>query len=356
MHKKLTGLYFSALIISVLMIETVCAQGKKELVVKRIQEGPIIDHKHADVIASGNKSGFETGQVVKIKDVYHMFVNEMFGRAHLDMRIAYWTSTNTIDWKRESTIVESVPGRSADNLRSEVWVTAVEFNEEEQAWNIFYVAYRGGDKARGELEGYDYAGRIWRAKSMVAGRDGIAGPYVDMGIVLQPDANSQSWEGQQAIAAFNPYRVGDGWYAFYDGHNHVPQSDWPLGMAKASQLSGPWTRLPEGQNPIPISAVFNENVEVTELKAGGYLAIFDSFGDHEIGYSLSDDGIHWAKERRLKVQSASNLWADAGDHATRTPLGAIEEEDGSFTVVYTARYTKQGKVFFGLGQVVLGWE
>lgn len=356
MRKKSGELYFSALITSIFMAVTVCAQGKKELVVKQIQEGPIIDHKHPDISASGNKSGFETGQVVKIKGVYHMFVNEMFGRPHLDMRIAYWTSTDAVTWKRKSTVVESVPGRSATNLRSEVWVTAVEFNEEEQAWNIFYVAYRGGDKARGELEGYDYAGRIWRAKSTVAGRDGIAGPYVDMGIVLQPDANSQSWEGQQAIAAFNPYRVGDSWYAFYDGHNHVPKSDWPLGMAKAPRLSGPWTRLPEGQNPIPISAIFNENVEVTELKAGGYLAIFDSFGDQEIGYSLSDDGIHWAKERRLKVQSPNNLWADAGDHATRTPLGAIEEEDGSFTVVYTARYTKQGKVFFGLGQVVLGWE
>lgn len=44
------------------------------------------------------------------------------------------------------------------------------------------------------------------------------------------------------------------------------------------------------------------------------------------------------------------------DHATRTPLGAIEEEDGTFTVVYTARYDKDGRVFFGLGRVVLAWK
>jgi len=40
----------------------------------------------------------------------------------------------------------------------------------------------------------------------VKGEDGIDGPYVDMGIILEPDADSQSWEGQQAMASF--YAVG----------------------------------------------------------------------------------------------------------------------------------------------------
>ena len=344
------------LLIHVLLGVTVNAQSKRQLVVKKIHEGPVISHTHPDVIASANKGGFETGQVVKIKDTYHMFINEMFERPHRDMRIAHWTSTDAVDWQRQSTIVESIPGRSSTNPRSEVWVTGVEFNTEENAWNIFYVAYRAGDKDKGEIAEYDYAGRIWRAKSVVPGEDGIAGPYADMDIVLQPDANSQSWEGQQAVAAFNPYRVGDQWYAFYDGHNHLPQGDWPLGMATAPTLNGPWTRMPEGHNPVPISPVFNENVQVTELKAGGYLAIFDSFGDQEIGYSLSADGVHWDRETRLKVQSVNNLWAEAGDHSMRTPLGAVEETDGTFTVVYTARYTKDGKTFYGLGQVELAWE
>ena len=334
---------------------TAFAQSKKQLVVREIHEGPVIDHQHPDVIASGNRSGFETGQVVKVADTYHMFINEMFDRPHRDMRISYWTSADAINWKRKSTIVESIPGRTPFNPRSEVWVTGVEFNEEENAWNIFYVAYRAGDKEKGEIEANDYEGRIWRAKSVVPGVDGIAGPYADMAIVLQPDENSQAWEGQQAVAAFNPYRVGDKWYAFYDGHNHVPRGDWPLGMATAPTLNGPWTRMPEGHNPVPISPEFNENVQVTELQSGGYLAIFDSFGDYEIAYSQSTDGVHWDKETRLKVQSDDNLWADAGDHATRTPLGAIEEKDGTFTVVYTARYDKEGRVFFGLGRVVLAW-
>ena len=333
------------------------AQEYTELQIKMMCAGPVIDDRHPNVLKSNNKSGFETGQMIKLDGVYHMFINEMFDRSHRDMRIAHWTSLDAQHWERQSTIVESIPGRSAFNPKSEVWVTGVEFNEEENAWNIFYVAYRSGDPKKGEELAFDYAGRIWRAKSVIPGKEGIAGPYADMDIVLQPDENSQTWEGQQAVAAFNPYRVGDVWYAFYDGHTHTPKGNWPVGLATAPSLNGPWKRMPEGEvNPVPISPIFNENLQVTELKDGRYLAIFDSMGDYEIGYSLSEDGVHWDPETRLKVQSDDHLWAEPGDHATRTPLGAVEEEDGTFTVVYTAMYKKNGKTFYGLGKCTLAWK
>lgn len=351
----MTKKHFLSVAFYLMLIPFLFAQTHNKLYVKEIHQGPIVDHLHADVIVSKNKSGFETGQMIKVDGVYHMFVNEMFDRAHRDMRIAYWTSSDAVNWKRKSTIVESIPGRSPFNPKSEVWVTGVEFNGEENAWNIFYVAYRAGDKEKGEIEANDYAGRIWRAKSVVPGKDGIAGPYAEMGIIMQPDENSQAWEGEQAIAAFNPYKVGDLWYAFYDGHTHTPLGDWPVGMATAKKLSGPWERMPEGHNPVPISPEFNENLQVTELKNGGYLAIFDAMGDHEIAYSLSEDGIRWQPEVRLKIQSDNNLWAEPGDHATRTPLGAVEEEDGTFTVVYTAMYNKDGKLFYGIGKCTLAW-
>jgi len=285
-----------------------------------------------------------------------MFVNEMFERPHRDMRIAYWTSQNAIDWKRQSTLVESIPGRSPSNPRSEVWVTGVEYNEEEDAWNIFYVAYRCGDKDKGEIQRSDYEGKIWRAKSVIKGRLGIAGPYADMGIILQPDENSQSWEGQQAVATFNPYQANGQWYAFYDGHNYIPKGPWPIGMATAPKLSGPWKRMPEGHNPVPIADVFAENPQVTELRQGGFLTVFDSLGDQEIGYSLSTDGIHWSPEVKLKIQIDENLWALPGDHAMRTPLCAIEEEDGTFTVIYTARTELNGTKFYAIGKCTLAWQ
>lgn len=326
-------------------------------VLKTVTEckGPVISNTHPDVIASNNKSGFETGQVIKLDGVYHMFVNEMFDRPHRDLRIAYWTSTDAENWKRQSTIVNSIPGRTATNPRSEVWVSTIIFNDEENAWNIFYVAYRAGDSTKGEIPGNDYEGRIWRAKSVITGKAGIAGPYADMGIVLQPDSTSQSWEGQQAVASFFPYKVGDTWYAIYDGHNHLPKTGWPDGMAFAKKLNGPWTRMPEGFNPLGIVDEFAENAVVSQLKDGRYLMVFDSFGDHEIGYSLSKDGVHWDKEKRVKVQSKEKIWAEKGDHFTRTPLCAIEEADGTFTVVYTAMMLVNGKRFYAVGKCRLGW-
>jgi hypothetical protein len=259
-------------------------------------------------------------------------------------------------WQREATLIESIPGRSPSNPRSEVWVTGVEYNERESAWNIFYVAYRAGDEKLGEIARSDYEGRIWRAKSVIRGRQGLAGPYADMGVVLQPDEDSQSWEGQQAVATFNPYRANGRWYAFYDGHNDVPKGPWPVGMATAPELSGPWVRMPEGHNPVPIAEEFAENPQVTELKAGGLLTVFDSLGDWEIGYSLSKDGISWTPEARLRVQSAGSEWAEPGDHAMRTPLCAIEETDGCFTIIYTARVQRDGRPFYAIGKCTLAWR
>jgi hypothetical protein len=332
------------------------AQLPTRLILKSAPESPVIDSKNPDVISSHNKSGFETGQVIKIGDTYHMFINEMFDRPHKDMRIAYWTSKDALHWHRKSTIVNSIPGRTATNPRAEVWVTGVKYNHLEDAWNIFYVAYRAGDSTKAEIAGNDYAGRIWRAKSTVNGTGGIAGPYADMGIVLEPDSNSQRWEGQQAVACFNPYKVGNTWYAMYDGHNHVPRGPWPTGMAFAKKLSGPWTRMPEGFNPIGVAKVFMENEVVSKLKDGRYMMVFDSFGDQQIGYSLSSDGLHWTGEQRVKVQFQDHIWAENGDHSTRTPLCAIEQEDGSFAVIYTALTTKGGKKFFAVGRCTLVWD
>ncbi len=347
--------YFLFIIFFSFSFSISCAQSQ-ELELKYSSVEPVIGPNHPDVITSENRSGFETGQVVKIDGMYHMFVNEMFNRSHRDMRIAYWTSTDAEDWKRISTIRESIPHRSPTNPRSEVWVTGVEFNTEEDAWNIFYVAYRGGDDSKGEIAGFDYEGRIWRAKSVISGRAGIAGPYADMGIVMEPDSNSQPWEGQQAVATFNPYKVGDKWCAFYDGHNHVPKGPWPVGLAGAPKLSGPWTRLSEDINPLPIADEFLENPQVTELKNGKYLAVFDSFGDYEIAYSLSENGIDWSREKRIRLQTDDHLWGANGDHSMRTPLCAIEEEDGSFTIIYTSLMADSERKFYGIGKCTLQWE
>jgi len=272
------------------------------------------------------------------------------------LRISHWMSVDAVNWKRQSTIAASIPGRSHTNLRSELWLTGVEFNEAENAWNIFYVAYRAGDAGKGELDYADYEGKIWRAKSLKKGINGINGPYEDIEIIMQPDENTQEWEGDQGVDSFNPYKVGNKWYAFYGGHYHIPRGPWPVGLSVADKLSGPWVRMPESTNPVPIVEEFTENPVVSKLDDGRYLAIFDSYGDQEIGYSISEDGVNWVPETRLKVQSDNNIWAEDGDHYTRTPLCAIQEDDGTFTVIYTAMMLVDGERFYAVGKCTLGWE
>ena len=361
MRTKLVILICIKSLLLSMSITLVFAQGseadkKEKLKVISEHQGPVIDHNHPDVKASNNIGGFETGQLVKHNDVYHMFVNEMFVRPHRTLRSAHWTSTDAVSWKRQSTVVEAIPGRSHTNLRSEVWLTGVEFNEIEDAWNIFYVAYRAGNPDRGEKGGSDYKGRIFRASSVVGGLDGIAGPYLDVDIIMQPNENTQAWEGDQGVDSFNPYKVGERWYAFYGGHYHIPEGPWPVGLAVADNLNGPWKRMPEFTNPVPIVEEFTENPIVSKLDDGRYLAIFDSLGDQEIAYSISKDGINWVPETRLKAQSGKNIWAEDGDHYTRTPLCAIHEDDGTFTVIYTAMRLVDGERFYAVGKCTLGWE
>lgn len=142
----------------------------------------------------------------------------------------------------------------------------------------------------------------------------------------------------------------------YDGHYHTPKGGWPTGMAFARNLNGPWKRMPEGFNPIQVAGVFMENEIVYQLKDSSYLMIFDSFGDQEIGYSLSRDGISWGKEIRIKIQSPGKTWAEPGDHYTRTPLCAIPEEDGTFTIIYTAMTKANGKNFYAVGKCSVAWK
>ena len=101
----------------VINMHVVYAQQKtsdsKTLKMVSAYKGPLISADHPDVLASNNRSGFETGHVVKLNGIYHMFVNEMFDRPHRDMRISYWTSPDATHWKRQKTVVESIPNRTA---------------------------------------------------------------------------------------------------------------------------------------------------------------------------------------------------------------------------------------------------
>jgi hypothetical protein len=349
-----------------------------ELVVVENCEQTLIDRDHPDVLASGNRSGFETGEMVLQDGIYYLFVGEMFDKPHQDMRAALWKSADGFEWERVRTLKHSLQyDQSPVNMKKEVWITAAEFNEIENRWNIFYVAYTGGIRQFEDPENHrtrDYYGRVFRAASIHLGRQGIEGPYEDVDIILYPEwedpknlegqqhlsikrverSPAIDWEGQQAVASFSPYQIKDGsWLSFIGGHWHEPRNrSWIVGVARAPELSGPWERYHE-YSPSGLSGIFSENPLVTRLADGRYLAVFDCTeepGDptsaglntgNMIGYSISEDGKTWPFRKPLNLLPNIDI-----SERMRTPLSILPEGEGVFRIYFAYLEKGDGSDFY----------
>ena len=104
-----------------------------------------------------------------------------------------------------------------------------------------------------------------------------------------------------------------------------------MGLAQADSLAGPWQRC-STLNPIPIDPVWVENPIVTKLPDGTFIALFDGGPRETFAYTTSKDGLKWSEGVDIKLEPAVKKWWTK----MRTPLGLIAEEDGTFTVFYTA--------------------
>jgi hypothetical protein len=303
----------------------------RELVVVRQLDGPVLTIRSAG--AEGNKYGFEGGRVVRLDGAYHLFTSEMIGDPHwVRMKLAHWISRDRIHWQRVGTLRESSGDFTGKDPRAALWSPIPIFDPAGNRWNLFYVAYRAApDTPQQWLTNHE--GQIWRAVSLKPGLAGIGGPYRDLGIVLRRSKDSDAWEGLQGTDSFFPYTVGGAWYAFYGSARteSLPISLWQVGLARATQLGGPWTRL-SALNPLPLEPTFIENPIVTRLSDGPLVAVYDDHRPNSIGYSFSNDGIHWSRGQQLTVQTGSGVWASE----VRTPLGLIDEGNDSYTLFYSA--------------------
>jgi hypothetical protein len=307
------------------------------LVVVKRHAKPVLTVR--DSGAEDIKYGFEGGRVVKIDGTYHLFTSEMAGDPHwVKMRLAHWTSTDRLHWKRAATLYESSGDFTGKDPRAALWSPMPVYDPDAKRWNLFYVAYQAAPDTDHEWL-TNHEGRIWRAISQTPGREGIGGPYHDTGIVLERGKDSDPWEGLQGTDSFFPYRVGNKWYALY-GSAHtekLPLSLWQVGLAAAPSLAGPWNRL-TNLNPVPMERRFIENPVVTRLADGAYVAVYDNHRPNEVGYATSADGIHWSHGQHLVVQAGSGVWASE----VRTPLGLVAEDNGLFTLFYTANEKTTG--------------
>jgi hypothetical protein len=270
--------------------------------------------------------------VVKVDGTYHLFTSEMVDDPMwVKMRLGHWTSPDRVTWTRADTVRESSGEYEGQDPRASLWSPLPIWDDVEDRWNLFYVAYRSrpGD-GRQFLNNYD--GHIWRAVSETPGREGIVGPWEDVGVVMEPGEDSLEWEGLQGTDSFFAWRAGERWRAFYGSARSevLPIEHWLVGPAEAPALAGPWQRVGE-ENPSPIETRFIENPIVTPAPGGGWLVVYDSEGEGAIGWSYSKDGVHWEPGRRLVIQPEAGQWA----RDVRTPMGLVPEGDDRFTLFYT---------------------
>ncbi|MDR1224261.1 MAG: glycoside hydrolase, partial [Tannerella sp.] len=194
----------------------------------------------------------------------------------------------------------------------------------------------------------NHHGVVQHAVSDVKGRNGIGGPYTDRGILMCYDGcNPDTWEGLQGTDSFFPYKVGKKWYAIYGSattqyKNGDERRKWQVGLAQADKIEGPWTRMSE-LNPLNF-VDFAENPIVMELQKGIYIAIVDG-GPwiNKPGFSLSTDGLKWTPLKHFELEPKVKKWW----RTMRTPLSLIKEDDGTYTMFFTAFKDYPGQPTFG---------
>jgi hypothetical protein len=336
-------------------------------------DGPVIDSGMAgteDILG-----GFESGACVKIGDTLHVFPTERAGEKgvaafydRVKTRIGHWTSTDAVHWTRQQPLYTSSgtyavadEDNPLNDRRGAIWSYTPVFNKTANKWYGYYLAYTVSK----EIEPNHSFGRIWRCESTVPGLNGIAGPYTDMGIIMEPGLDTQLWEGRQGVDSFFPYFVHGEWLALYGGAYpfqnrdaypyHGKRGGWYVGLAKSKSLEGPWKRMDTTVNPVKsMHPWFIENPLISQLPNGSYIAIFDG-GPQSLrlpnifGYSLSKDGFHWSEAHYFPIETKLRKWWNT----MRTPLSLLPGEKDRFTILFTAINDKKRFRPMGMVQVKL---
>ncbi|MEI8233098.1 MAG: DUF5696 domain-containing protein [Verrucomicrobiota bacterium] len=315
-------------------------------------------------------TGVENGLLLKVAGKYHFFTSIWMDAVQIGSTFGngYWTSPDGIKWRLEKVLQAPGRDRTGEDVRTLFWEPIPVYDSKAERWNLIYMSGRWvGPKAMalGEKGTGKWDGRPWRAVSKTKGLEGIGGPWKELGEI--DHGPYDPWEGRQYIGEWGststwfPYACGDRWMAMYGSHR-----GWQVGLAEAQSLQGPWKRLSR-LNPLTLSGGYgNESPRVFRLKSGRYLCLFNVIKDMRypdpkmevefthpmfshlgMGYSDSADGVHWSESRFLMLKADDKLWCKQ----MRTPVGFIEEPDGTYTLYYTAMTDGFFKGFEGLGRV-----
>jgi len=289
--------------------------------------------------------GFETGLVIKTDDgAYHMFAAAFPPGPD-------WGSDILVHWASPDGLTGWHPVQELAHFHQEggLYLDCVSpmpwYNAEESRWEIFFMW-----QAQPMPDRWTANGTAYRMLSQTPGRAGINGPWVQAVISVLAHESTQAWEdGMQDSISFPFFAPASGqWIVFYGSGPQMCCADWLVGLAAAASPSGPFTRLPTG-NPVtllppPAGMNYTENPTVFALPNNtGFVAVFDPLYDEvhtgrnlNIGFGFSLDGVTWLPEEGAAVPvvaSGDQFWAQV----LRTPLGMVDEGDGTWSVFYTAR-------------------
>jgi hypothetical protein len=288
-----------------------------------------------------NKYGLEDGIVVRRADGrFQLLASAMYGDpVWVRMRLDVYTSSDALHWSLQRSLRASSGNFDGSDPHSSSWGPFFVHDPANDTWALSYIGYRGApSNASGWLE--NFRGQAYGAYASASGDAGLDEDFGDATyrasdtVLLAPDDYSVPgpWphvcQGLQGTDSFYPYPLADGTWAALVGTSHQetpnpwPGGKWPVSLARAPALAGPWTRYnPTGGAPadapcVDLNGGFSENPIVSRRAdspaAFQLLHDFLSAEAQGFGYACSEDGLAWQPSVLVRTPFGA-----------RTPLGML---------------------------------
>lgn len=310
-----------------------------------------------------NRYGVEDGIVVRRADgTFSMICAEMYSDPKwVSMRLGVWASSDAMAWRKVRTLRTSDSNMNGSSQHSSSWGPFFVFDG--AYWTLSYVGYRGApSNASGWLENFE--GTIFYQRAAEPGDAGLdsdfnnsagSDPWANDGVLLRPDdfVVNGPWphvcQGLQGTDSMYPYKLNDGTWAALVGTSHQETPDrygpgkWPVSLATAASLSGPWTRrntanasAPADAQCVDLNGGFSENPIVSRRPddASAFHLVIDYLGREDVGfgYGCSTNGLDWEKATLVPVPGGA-----------RTPFGLVPLTD-SEVAAWTPAIIKYGVI------------
>lgn len=328
---------------------------------------PVLGKKEG--ATQGIEDGFEGGRFLRDEDGrYHYFPAERMRRgsgqgngtfpSDLMMQLGHWVSDKPWEpgsWRREGTVFRSSGRYDGTDRRASLFEGIPVWDAMDGHYHFFYVAYTMAPM-NGSHAYVQYDGEIMHAIAEKPGKQGLGGPYKDIGAILtlQDPGTDTRWEGDQGDDAFFPYQLRNGsWVAFFGsaltrqkskggGWNH----DWYVGLAQAGNLglsAAKWEKLNKDRNPVRFGNTGwhagIENPIVTGTQDGEwYVAVYFDVLSGGVGAAYSRDGLEWLDAGHLNLTPGPAK--PCGPDRLTTALGLVPEPSlgkGMYSLLFTGR-------------------